>query len=228
MPIICIDGINGSGKTTQAKLLAERVLEEVPGAEPFVFAEPGVRPDHNAEQLRVLARMGEWKHCLTRAMLFMAARCELVAEMYEIQDNSNAWIILDRYTPSFCAYQLNDFLEAYEGDVSSAINMINMLHDMIGAPTPDLTFILDVDPMVGIKRYRAVAHDDPDVFERSMATTYSLYYRYHQLMASWSSYRSLGDLYHIKIGEMSASGVHEHIWAALCQYLKEESTHVQG
>ena len=137
MPLICIDGPNGAGKTTQAELLASRLVDEQNLDNPFVFFDPGVSDDHAADGIRDLARMGSWRHVLTRAMLFMAARCELVAEINKIlAQKPKAWVILDRYIPSFCVYQLDDFLKISGGVMSLAIERMNAIHDMIGTPGP--------------------------------------------------------------------------------------------
>lgn len=215
MPVICIDGINGSGKTTQADLLAKRICQHKPGAEVHVLCDPGVRGSHPAQELRRLARMVEWNHEMTRALTFMAARCELIAEIEKILSNRrDAWVILDRYIPSFCVYQLPDFLAMRGGMIHDAVATINALHRMCHVVAADATFILDIDPRIGIERYRQASHN-PDVFERDESTILALHQRYVQFTQMCPSFDYIGDVSVVEVGTLDAHAVHSMLWDLL-------------
>lgn len=223
MRIICFDGPNGAGKTTQAELLAERIRSEISGAQPFVLSDPGVRAGDPANQIRDAARHGTWNHELTRALLFMAARCELVSELEKLRSDPNAWVILDRYVPSFCVYQFQDFVAACDGDIIDAVESINGLHSLIHAPVPDVTLILSVDPQIGIQRYKAAAHDGVDVFEKDEAAMLNVYAKYEEFVAAGPSFMDNCPVIPVDIGALSEKGAHEQIWDLLQRFfLKPE------
>ena len=98
---VTFEGIGGAGKTTQASLLRERLVDE--GRDVVLAREPGGTP--LGEQLRTLllkgTRIGPW----AETALFTAARAELVDEVLSTALERGADVICDRYIDSSLAYQ---------------------------------------------------------------------------------------------------------------------------
>ena len=161
--IVCIDGINGTGKSTQAKALELRLKDE--GIDCQVFHDPGVCETHeSAQTLRELAKHGKWDGKTTRAMLYMAARCELVPLLQPYIDSDRV-AILDRYTPSYYAYQHEAFSHHEDDPACRSVSRINSIFEACRVPAPDLTAILLLDPKTALERAYS-ASGRKDVFER--------------------------------------------------------------
>lgn len=153
MIIAAFEGINGIGKTT----LVERVRRALESEyEVSALCDPGVHHEHPANRLiRPLATMHEWRHAKTRAMLFMAARCELAAEIDRLRKLRHV-ILLDRYLLSFYAYQS----AAFDNNVTCLEKFVSLL----ALPAPDVTVLLTGNPEMAC--YRATAASvKPDAFE---------------------------------------------------------------
>jgi dTMP kinase len=100
-----IEGMDGSGKSTQAARLAARL--RAAGEDPLALREPGATP--LGERIRALllardaARDG-W-HPRAEALLFFAARVELLAQAIEPALAAGRTVVCERFTPSTVAYQ---------------------------------------------------------------------------------------------------------------------------
>ncbi|WP_420132491.1 dTMP kinase [Rhodopseudomonas sp.] len=155
---ITFEGGEGAGKSTQIKLLAERLQKA--GLETLVTREPGGSP--GAEIIRHLLLSGIG-HLIggseAEALLFAAARDDHVRTLIEPALARGVWVLCDRFYDSTRVYQ------GKLGAVSPAL--LNALQDVtIGAMKPDLTVILDVPVEIGLKR-AAVRRGSaaPDRFE---------------------------------------------------------------
>ncbi len=174
--IIAIEGVNGAGKSTQAALLQPR-LADLRKRTVALMRDPGVSSGHPAnEKIRPLARFAEWKNPMTRMMLYMAARCELISAVREAKYRGED-VVLDRYAGSYYAYALDAFNEAYdllcqfEGrSCSQRMNdgqlAISEVLRACGAFTPDLTIILFVPDEVAMERWKRISGSKPDFFEQ--------------------------------------------------------------
>ncbi|MFC0243018.1 dTMP kinase [Rhodopseudomonas telluris] len=155
---ITFEGGEGAGKSTQIKLLAER-LEKL-GQATLVTREPGGSP--GAEIIRHLLLSGIGRligGSEAEALLFAAARDDHVRTLIEPALARGVWVLCDRFYDSTRVYQ------GKLGDVSPAL--LNALQDVtIGAMKPDLTAILDIPVEIGLKR-AAVRRGNaaPDRFE---------------------------------------------------------------
>ncbi len=100
---IVIEGPDGTGKTTQAKRLSERLIAA--GHSVVQVREPGGCP--SAERIRALLVEGEPGDLLnwTEALLMNAARHELVERVIRPALAAGQWVICDRYYHSTLAYQ---------------------------------------------------------------------------------------------------------------------------
>ena len=140
---ITFEGPEGSGKSTQLPKLAQ-FLEES-GVSVLKTREPG--GTKIGDQIReVLVRMDNTElHPRTEILLFLAARAQLVEELIIPSLQEGKIILCDRYGDSTLAYQ--GYGHGLDLEILRA-----MLHFATGGLKPDLTILLDVDVMTGLKR----------------------------------------------------------------------------
>ena len=139
MKIISFEGIEGVGKSTQIDLLHDYLLNA--GKSVKKFREPGSTiPSEKIRNILLDANITLTSQ--TELLLMYASRSELVAN--EILSNQHDFILLDRYFDASMAYQ------GYGRNLDK--DFINSLKTFIDAPDPDLTILLDIDPVKGFKR----------------------------------------------------------------------------
>ena len=102
--LIALEGIDGAGKSTQARLLPLRLQHEMPHAEIVSVREPGATAGGEAVRSLLREQLGKL-HPVTELFLFNAARCQLVEEVILPALNRGAIVIADRYVASSWAYQ---------------------------------------------------------------------------------------------------------------------------
>ncbi|GGE57799.1 dTMP kinase [Actibacterium pelagium] len=139
---ITFEGIDGSGKSTQAKALAATL--EAQGIEVVLTREPGGSP--GAEEIRRMVLEGEpdkWSP-QTELLLFTAARRDHLEKTIVPALAAGKVVICDRFADSTRVYQ-----GITRGDLRKQVDTLHQL--MIGRE-PDLTFIVDMDPSVGLAR----------------------------------------------------------------------------
>lgn len=130
---ITLEGGEGAGKSTQARLLADRL--RAAGRTVLETREPGGAP--GAELLRDLLLSGQVAWSLpAETLLHFAARAEHVATTIRPALATGTWVVCDRFADSTMAYQGY----GQGGDIAA----IATLTDLIGL-RPDLTVVLDVD-----------------------------------------------------------------------------------
>jgi dTMP kinase len=150
--LITVEGVEGSGKTTQCRRLADRLRGR--GLAVIETSEPDGTPLGQA--VRGLFELEPRPTPLTQAFLFLAARQEHVAQVIRPALTRGAVVISDRYTDATLAYQ------GYgQGLDLQTIREMNAL--ATGGLLPDLTVLLDLDPMAGMRR---IAGRPLDAFER--------------------------------------------------------------
>jgi dTMP kinase len=98
---VTFEGVDGSGKSTQAQLLAERLRSE--GREVVLTREPGGTPA--GERIREILLHGDELAPWAEASLFAAARAQLVDEVIRPALARGADVVSDRYLDSSLAYQ---------------------------------------------------------------------------------------------------------------------------
>jgi dTMP kinase len=140
--LITLEGGEGAGKSTQARMLAEALCDL--GLPVLRTREPGGAP--GAEFLREVLLSGRigWS-ASAETMLHVAARMEHVAKTIHPAIAAGMWVICDRFHDSTMAYQ------GYGQGVDRG--MIEVLGTMIGI-VPDLTLVLDVPREVAVARLR--------------------------------------------------------------------------
>jgi dTMP kinase len=140
---ITFEGGEGSGKSTQARLLALRLGQE--GIEAAVTREPGGTPF--AEQVRklILGPDTAPHDATSEALLFYAARADHLATIIRPALAAGRWVLCDRFSDSTRVYQ------SLAGDLPH--NLFAALEAMVVAPTfPVLTCILDLPVEEGLRR----------------------------------------------------------------------------
>ena len=152
---VTFEGIDGSGKTTQAALLVEWARGH--GHEVVAVREPGGTP--LGERVRELLLDGPEMTAWAEAALFAAARAELAERVIRPALERGAWVVCDRYVDSSLAYQ-----GAARGLGIDAVRELN--HAATEGLTPDTTFVLLVDPEAALARR---AESRPDRIEREDA-----------------------------------------------------------
>ena len=143
---IVLDGPDGCGKTTQAKLLAEWIQkQDMPTVS---FRDPG--DTAIGEKIREILLSCEHRtmSTATEVLLYMAARAQLWHEKIAPALKENKCVVLDRWLSSTCAYQ------GYAGGFGMH-NVINTAETCLERPWPDLTIILDVDLKTAAKRLKS-------------------------------------------------------------------------
>jgi dTMP kinase len=156
---VTFEGLDGSGKTTQAELL-RRHLEDS-GREVVVTREPG--GTELGERVRELLLHGPDMSAWAEAALFAAARAELVERVIAPARDRGADVICDRYVDSSLAYQ-----GIARGLGLDAVLELNLA--AVQGVLPDRTFLLLVDPATAAKRTGGrpdrIEREDDDFRER--------------------------------------------------------------
>jgi dTMP kinase len=136
---ISLEGVDGSGKSTQARLLVEAL-----GAETVAIREPG--GTDAAERIReLLADPAVELDPMAELMLFCAARADLTERVIRPALEAGRDVVSDRFSDSSVAYQ-----GAARGlGVGEVISLCDTATDGLW---PDLTLLLRVDPEVGLGR----------------------------------------------------------------------------
>src|SRR5215208_2875638 len=140
---ISFEGGEGSGKSTQIKLLAQRL--EAAKLRAILTREPGGSPGAEIIRHLVLSGMGKLLGPEAETLLFAAARDDHVRTVIEPALTQGTWVLCDRFSDSTRAYQ------GSLGKVSPAV-LNAMQRVTIGDLKPDLTIILDIPPEIGMKR----------------------------------------------------------------------------
>ena len=199
---ITFEGGEGSGKSTQIKVLAERL--NTARLRAIVTREPGGSPGAEIIRHVVLSGMGKLLGAEAETLLFAAARDDHVRTVIEPALSQGIWVLCDRFSDSTRAYQ------GRLGKVSPAV--LNAMERVtIGDLKPDLTIVLDVPAELGMRRakYRRGA-GAPDRFEAEDV-------RFHQELRE--AYRQIASAEPRRCMLIDATAepaiVAAHVWAAL-------------
>jgi len=140
---ITFEGGEGSGKSTQAQLLARVLAED--GTDLILTREPG--GSAGAEEIRKLIVEGEpgrW-NVEAEMLLFMAARSDHIAKLILPALENGRWVICDRFIDSSVVYQ--GIVRGYGMGMVQHLNISMFSHAL-----PDLTLVFDIDHEVGLAR----------------------------------------------------------------------------
>lgn len=151
---LTFEGIDGSGKSTQCKRLAEALSAQ--GHETVLTREPG--GSKGAEEIRSLVLEGDpsrWS-AETELLLFTAARRDHLERLIAPAVAAGKVVICDRFADSTRMYQ-----GMSRGNLR---NTVDALHDLVIGREPDLTILLDMDPETGLARAKG-RHGHEERFE---------------------------------------------------------------
>lgn len=155
---VTFEGGEGAGKSTQIRLLAERLRSQ--GLDVVLTREPGGSP--LAEKLRTLLLSGAVadKGPLAEAILFSAARADHVDRLIRPALAAGRWVLSDRFA---------DSTRVYQGAVGAVpMGQVAALERLaLNGLSPDLTLVLDLPAATGLARANARrGADSADRFER--------------------------------------------------------------
>jgi dTMP kinase len=164
---ITFEGIDGSGKTTQIKMLTE-YLEKY-GHQVLNTLEPGgTRLGKKIRQI-LLSRKNEGMSSRAETLLFQASRAELVSKVIDPALQSGKIVICDRFFDSTIAYQ----------GIARGLGVEDILDMSLwatGGLEPDLTFLLSIDFKKGKKRLSGTSPDriemEEDDFQQKICQGY--------------------------------------------------------
>jgi dTMP kinase len=151
---VSFEGLDGCGKTTQARLLS-RELEET-GVEVVLTREPGGTP--LGERIRDLVLHGDHVAPWAEAALYAAARAQHVEELIRPALARGATVVCDRYVDSSVAYQ-------GAGRELGVEEVLGLNLTAVGGLLPNLTFLVEIDIDTALAR----VGDKGDRIERAEA-----------------------------------------------------------
>jgi dTMP kinase len=159
--LVTFEGIDRSGKTTQARLLCEAL-----GADAVGVREPG--GTELGERVRELVKDPlQGPHPRAEALLFAAARAQLVDRVIRPALDDGRVVVSDRFLDSSLAYQ-----GEARGLGIDEVERINRF--ATGGLVPDLTFLLDLEPAAAAARAgeRDRIEDEGAALQRAVLTAY--------------------------------------------------------
>ena len=204
---ITLEGGEGTGKSTQAAMLALRL--EALGLSVYLTREPGGSP--GAEIIRHVLLSGAAKPFgpEVEAMLFAAARDDHVRCAILPALEAGKWVVCDRFADSTRVYQ--GILGQVDERLIKGLERVS-----IGDLTPDLTVILDVPVELGLRRAKQRrSGEEPDRFEAENL-------EFHQKLRN--AYRAIAAEEPARCVAIDASGIKEtvarRVWDAVASRLR--------
>ncbi len=203
---ISFEGGDGSGKTTQIGLLQEYLTNK--GIDAAILREPGgVKISEKIREI-VLDKQNSEMDMVAEMLLYAAARAQLVSEVIRPCLERGNSIICDRFVDSSYIYQ------GYARGLG--IDLVKTVNDIAtGGIMPDLTFFMDIDPEVALRR--RLNAGQPDRLEME---NFSFHRRVYE------GYVYLSNLYPERVKRISGeNGIEEsflqikgYVDALLCRY----------
>ncbi len=200
---VSFEGIDGSGKSTQARMLADRLRTE--GVDVIHTREPGGSP--GAEEIRALVLQGDpdrWS-AETEILLFTAARRDHLERTIQPALEAGKVVICDRFADSTRMYQ-----GLSRGNLRAKVDA---LHDLMIGVEPDLTLLIDMDPETGLSRAKA-RNTVEERFEDFGASLQEAMRAGFLALA-----KEYADRFRVIDGAREADTVAEDVWAAVSPHL---------
>lgn len=140
---ITLEGSEGSGKSTQAKLLCNYLRRKKISV--VALREPGSTPISEKIRKILLDPANKKMSVNCEMLLYMAARAQLVEEIIKPALKKGKFVVCDRFLDATIAYQ------GFGGKLD--VKTIKQVGEIATSGTkPDLTFLLDIDPKEGLRR----------------------------------------------------------------------------
>lgn len=200
---VSFEGIDGSGKSTQSRMLADRLRAE--GVDVIHTREPGGSP--GAEEIRALVLQGDpdrWS-AETEILLFTAARRDHLERTIQPALEAGKVVICDRFADSTRMYQ-----GLSRGNLRTKVDA---LHDLMIGVEPDLTLLIDMDPTIGLSRAKA-RNTVEERFEDFGASLQEAMRAGFLALA-----KEYADRFRVIDGARDADSVAEDVWAAVSPHL---------
>lgn len=200
---VSFEGIDGSGKSTQARTLADRLRAQ--DVDVIHTREPGGSP--GAEEIRALVLQGDpdrWS-AETEILLFTAARRDHLERTIRPALEAGKVVICDRFADSTRMYQ-----GLSRGNLRAKVDA---LHDLMIGVEPDLTLLIDMDPETGLSRAKA-RNTVEERFEDFGASLQEAMRAGFLALAE-----EYADRFRVIDGARDAETVAEDVWAAISPHL---------
>ena len=203
---ISFEGIDGCGKSTQVKLLINKLKDH--DINPILVREPGGTLISEEIRDTLLKTQHRLMSSRTEALLMAASRAQLTKEVIVPELSNNSCIIEDRFKDSTLAYQSGG-----RGlNLEFQIKLNNFATEDVN---PDLTFFIDIDPASAKRR----------INKKSLDRIESAGIKFQTKVRE--SYLKIANLFpdriHIINGSDTIQIIHESIWDILLNYVDETS-----
>lgn len=209
---ITFEGGEGAGKSTQIRRLAAQLREA--GHTVVITREPGGTPVAEGIRKVLLGGFAKSLGAEAEALLFAAARADHVDRLIRPALASGDWVLSDRFIDSTHAYQ------GAAGGVDEEL-LVALDRLAIGRTRPNLTFILDLPPAVGLDRLAkrlAATGDVPDRFEGEEITLHERRRAAYLEIARREPERCI-----VIDAERSEGDVAEDVWRAVASRLLDRA-----
>jgi dTMP kinase len=200
---ISFEGIEGCGKTTQIALLSEYLKRK--SIRHTITREPGGTAV--GEGIRRILLTSETIHLTSASelLLFYASRSQNIQEMIKPALDRNEMVICDRYYHASMAYQ------GYGRGIP--LEFIHKLTNLVCYPyRPDMTFLLDIEPEVGLARARTRNHARTENEGRFEAEDLEFY---NKVRDGYLELASEDERIQLIYADRPIEAVHRHILAIL-------------
>jgi dTMP kinase len=200
---VTFEGLDFSGKSTQVRLLQERL--KAAGRTATVIREPGGTPIGERIRAILLDKRSTGMHQIAELFLFSASRAQLVNDVIRPLLQQGTVVITDRYYDSTTAYQ-----GWGRGIDHAAVQIINKC--ATGSLVPDLTFFLDV-PVTEVERRMQAVSATRDRMESSGMEFYE------RVRNGYLAIASEEERFVVLNGLNPVHELHERIWTSVQQRL---------
>lgn len=209
---ISFEGGEGSGKSTQADLLSERLQGS--GVKSVLVREPG--STEIGSEIRRWLKKGMSSECpispITELLLFESARAELVTKVLRpILEQDDVVLITDRYADSTTAYQ--GYGRNLSLELVTAANTLSTEGLM-----PTLTFLLDCPPADGLERVKSRTDSQMDYFEKASLDFHTRVRDGYLTLASRDPGR-----WQVLDATKSQMELHSEIWGSVSSHLQSDN-----
>jgi dTMP kinase len=198
---ITIEGTDGSGKTTQIKLMEEYIKAK--GYEVVLSREPGGTKVSEMIRDLVLDPANTDISPLTELILYAASRAQHVTQLIKPAVEAGKVVICDRFVDSSYAYQ--GCGRGVDLKVVADVNRV-----AIDGMIPDITFFLNIDPEIALKR--RINSTGADRIEQEKIDFHKRVYE---------GYKKMALLYPDRIKTIDANESIDDIFSQITEYLKE-------
>jgi len=206
---IVLEGLDGCGKSTQIKLLAKRLVGQ--GHDVLTCRDPG--STNLSEELRNIVKFREDIQVapLAEALLFTAARVQLVDEIIAPALKKRYTVICDRFELSTHVYQ-GLGRNVSDATVKALSNVFHSVYSIM----PHITFVLDLSVHEALSR---LPEKRDKIEQRGIDYFVNVRDRYLKLSAEFHCPTSQ---YHVIDAQGSSEQVHERIWTLIPETLKQK------